>query len=230
MLTRWITVFGCLGLLAGCSLLDRQKEPQILDISTDQDAYASVGRGSQVRISMFTDDPDNDELDYRWVASGGRFVPSGQDTLVDLFQDSVTVVWQAPGQVGLYDLAVEVSDGKTGTKATATLQVLVTQGAPVADAGESRTLTYSDTLRVRLDGTGSTDPERDALRFIWVQVGGPGVNFDTRNSAPVFRAFAPADYVFVLQVRDDIADTTGAITSDPDTVVVRVSDRPGRGP
>ena len=216
--------------LAGCSLLDRQKAPQILEVRTDQDVYESVGRGKKVRISMVTDDPDNDELDYLWVASGGVFEQSGLDTLVDLFQDSVTVIWRAPGAVGVYDLIVEVSDGKSGTSTTSTLQIFVTQAGPTADAGGDQIVAYGDTLEVVLDGTSSSDPDRDDLRYVWEQIGGPGVTLtSSATGTPSFGAVAPADYVFVLKVRDDIADTTGSVTSETDTVIVRVNDRGGRG-
>jgi hypothetical protein len=216
--------------LAGCSLLDRQKDPQILEVRTDQDEYESVGRGKKVRVSLFTDDPDNDELDYLWIASGGVFEQSGLDTLVDLFQDSVTVIWRAPGAVGVYDLMVEVSDGKSGTSTASTLQIFVTQGGPTADAGGDQVVGYTDTLEVVLDGRNSSDPDRDDLRFVWEQIGGPGVTLTSGASgSPSFGAVAAADYVFVLQVRDDIADTTGSVTSTTDTVIVRVNDRGGRG-
>lgn len=226
---RWMVLLSCVVWLAGCSLLDRQKEPQITGIRTDRDSLASVGRGHQIQVTLLTSDPDNDELDFLWVASGGTFKKSGRDTLVDLFQDSVTVVWKAPSEVGTYDLTVEVSDGKSGERATSSLRIAVTQRPPLADAGEDRVLAYHDTLRVMLDGSGSSDPDLDELRYLWMQVRGPGVSIQPRESeTPSFRAVAPADYVFTLRVRDDILDAAGALTSDPDTVIVRVSDRGGR--
>ncbi len=230
MTERWMVFLSCLVWLTGCSLLDRQKDPQILDVRTNRDADASVGRGQKIQIVLVTEDPDNDELDFLWIATGGRFTKSGRDTLVDLFQDSVAVEWQAPSEVGMYDLSVEVSDGKSGEVVTSSLRMIVTQGPPVADAGENLLLSYNDTLRVMLDGTGSNDPDKDDLRFIWRQVKGPRVSIQpSGGEAPSFRAVAPADYVFVLQVRDDVVDTTGAVTSGSDTVTIRVSDRGGRG-
>ena len=218
-------------LAAGCSLLDRQKEPEILAFEAAEEAdEASVGRARSVTLRLLTDDPDNDELDYLWVATGGLFKQSGRDSLVDLFQDSVSVVWRAPSAVGTYDLEVEVSDGKSQTRATSMIRITVTQGPPVADAGDDRALAFGDTLQVALDGTRSIDPDGDDLRYLWQQVSGPGVALQPgESSAPSFRAVAPADYIFVLQVRDDKADTTGAFTSPPDTIRVRVSDRDGRG-
>ena len=87
--------------LAGCTVIDRQQAPELLDLRTDRGAEPSVGRRQEVRITIVTDDPDNDELDFRWIASGGEFTASRQDTLIDLFQDSVTVVWKAPGEPGI---------------------------------------------------------------------------------------------------------------------------------
>ena len=216
-------------MLMGCSLLDRQGEPQILDLRSDRGSSPSVGRKHRVRITLVTDDPDSDELDYRWIATGGLFEGSRRDTLIDLFQDSVTVVWEAPEEVGTYDLSVEVSDGKAEGVAVSALRITVTQGPPLANAGVDRFLAYVDTLRVVLNGTGSNDPDGDELRYRWEQLGGPLVVFSQDSASPEFLAAAPADYVFVLRVTDDVATSVGAVTGDPDTIAVRVSDRGGRG-
>ncbi len=230
---RWTLALGCLFSLMGCGLLDRQEQPQIVALTTDQDGYPSVGRGSKVQISLFTDDTDNDELDYVWTdlksEAGGQFEASRLDSLRGLFQDSVTVVWVAPVVVGVYTLKVEVDDGKSGTKTEGMVEIHVTQGPPVADAGMDRTIAYASGLRVTLDGMGSSDPDRDVLRYIWTQLDGPGVDFDAENSMPAFRAVAPADFVFELRVRDDVVVAEGAITSEPDTVTIRVDDRLGFG-
>ena len=101
------------------------------------------------------------------------------------------------------------------------------RGRPWRMRGMDRTIAYGSGLRVTLDGTGSSDPDRDPLRYAWTQLDGPGVDFDAENSMPVFRAVAPADFVFELRVRDDIVVAEGAITSEPDTVTVRVDDRLG---
>ena len=99
-LVRWTLALCCLFSLMGCGLLDKQEEPQIVALRTDQDEYPSVGRGSKVQITLFTDDADNDELDYLWTdlkkEAGGQFAASRLDSLTGLFQDSVTVVWIAP--------------------------------------------------------------------------------------------------------------------------------------
>ncbi len=230
-IVRWTLASACLVALAGCGLLDRQEQPQIVALTTDQDDHPSVGRGSEVRITLLTNDADNDELDYLWTdlknEEGGLFDESKLDSLRGLFQDSVTVVWIAPVVVGVYTLKVEVDDGKSGAKTEGMVEIHVTQGPPVADAGMDRTIAYSSGLQVTLDGAGSSDPERDPLRYMWTQLDGPGVDFDAANSMPIFRAVAPADFVFELRVRDDVLVAEGAITSEPDTVTIRVDDRLG---
>ena len=96
---RWIVFLGLLIAVCSCSVLDRQGEPEILELRTD--LGPSVGRGRKVNITIVTRDPDNDELDFRWIATGGAFTSNKQDTLTDLFQDSVTVAWEAPVEVGM---------------------------------------------------------------------------------------------------------------------------------
>ena len=217
-------------LVVGCSILDRQKEPEITKFEPDEADGSSVGRGRKVVLRLLTNDPDNDELDYFITTSGGHFEQTGRDTAIDLFQDSVAVAWIAPSEVGVYSFSVQVSDQKSGEVVTSALTITVTQAAPVADAGLDQQLAYSDTLGVILDGGLSHDPDRDPLRYIWEQIGGPGVVLQPQDSdSPVFPAVAPADYVFVLRVSDDKAAAEGAIVSDPDTVLVRVNDRGGRG-
>ncbi len=219
----------------GCSLLDRQVAPEIQDIRIGQgdSLSVSIGRGKKVEITLVTQDKDNDELDFIWVATGGVFSGSNRDTLADLFQDSVTVAWTAPGEEGIYDLFVEVSDGQSIEIAMSQVQVSVTQKQPVASAGQDLLLAYEDSLQIVLDGSGSRDADGDDLNYSWVQLqaGGPNVRLrDSGGPQPSFFMVgpAPADYIFVLSVRDDVVTPTGALTSEPDTVVIRVSDRAGR--
>jgi hypothetical protein len=212
-----------------CTLLDRSKPPEIVAVTTDQGDNPSVGRGREVDVKLFTHDADNDELDFKWTATGGVFAGSNNDTLIDLFQDSVTVVWRAPGELGTYDLSVEVGDGVTGDIATQMMQISVTQGPPVALLEADRLVAFQDGLTVTIDGAGSNDPDDDQLTYFWKQILGPAVSLQGNSGpTPFFDPPAPADYVFQLSVADDIAPGVGD-TSDVDIVVIRVLDRGGRG-
>lgn len=225
-LTR-LSIIACICLFCGCSVLDRQQSPKLLDLRTDRGSEPSVGRGQEVHITIVTDDPDNDELDFRWIASGGVFAATRQDTLIDLFQDSVTVVWQAPLEPGIYELFLELGDGQSETLVTSGVRIAVTQAPPVAAVGPDRVINFHDTLRVVLDGTGSSDPDQDALMYFWTQIGGPHVGLQNSNSpSPEFQAIAPADYIFELRVAD-LVEGIGD-TSDVVVVRVRVRDRNDR--
>ncbi len=216
-------------LLTSCSLFDRQSPPQILEVTTDFGANPSVGRGRKVGVTLFTEDADSDELDFRWTASGGVFSGSNKDTLIDLFQDSVTVVWEAPGEVGIYTLLVEVSDGVSGDVITDMIQIAVTQVPPVAVLEPDREVVFQDMLRVILDATESHDPDDDELKYFWRQILGPGVTLEGRSGpTPFFDPPGPADYVFELSVSDELAPGNSD-TSDAVIVVIRVSDRGGLG-
>lgn len=226
MSTRLILVLGCLVLLAGCSLVDRQGPPELLDLKTDRGSDPSVGRGQQVKITIVTDDPDNDELDFRWIASGGIFTGTQRDTFVDLFQDSVSVTWKAPVVTGVYELFLEISDGKSETVASSSLRIAVTQAPPTALVTVDPFFAYNDSLKIVLDGTGSVDPDGDALTYDWQQLSGPTVALENNESAsPSFVALAPADYVFALRVADFV-DGEGD-SSNVVQVQLRVNDRGG---
>ncbi|MBT3604791.1 MAG: hypothetical protein HOE48_18680 [Candidatus Latescibacteria bacterium] len=226
MSIRLFWVFGCLALLAGCSLVDRQGAPELLDLTTDRGNDPAVGRGQEVKITIITDDPDNDELDFRWIASGGTFTATRRDTFVDLFQDSVSVTWKAPIVTGVYELFLEVSDGKSETVTTSSLRISVTQVPPTALVQIDPFFEYNDSLRIVLDGTGSVDPDGDELTYVWRQLGGPRVSLENISSAsPSFQALAPADYVFELQVAD-IVEGVGD-SSNVVQVRLRVNDRGG---
>ena len=226
---QFLWVFVGLMTLSGCSFVDRQQPPELLDLRTDRGGEPSVGRGQEVRITILTSDPDNDELDFRWIASGGVFVATQRDTIVDLFQDSVTVVWRAPLEPGVYELFLEVSDGRSPEIVTSSLRIAVTQAPPVAVAGPDQELDYRDDLVGELNGRESFDPDGDVLTYFWEQVGGPHVGLENRTGpVPRFDALAPADYIFTLRVAD-IVQGVGD-TSDVAILRVRVSDRKGREP
>jgi len=224
---RWICLFFGLVMMAGCSLVDRQGTPELLDLKTDRGSEPSVGRGQQVKITIVTDDPDNDELDFRWIASGGTFTATRRDTFVDLFQDSVSVTWQAPLVPGIYELFLEISDGRSEELSTSSLRIAVTQAPPTALVVAEPFFEYGDSLNIILDATGSVDPDGDQLTYLWRQLGGPTVPLQNRQSAsPSFQALAPADYIFELQVAD-LVEGQGD-SSDVVQVRVRVNDRGGR--
>jgi hypothetical protein len=100
---------------------------------------------------------------------------------------------------------------------------------PDLDAAEEELLRPAGTLRpeegggagrsvlVQLDGSGSGDPDGDAITYRWSQIGGPRVTLsDAAAARPWFRAREPGLYRFALTVSD------GTRESDPAVVEVRV--------
>jgi hypothetical protein len=93
--------------------------------------------------------------------------------------------------------------------------------APVANAGPAQTVDQEQT--VTLDGSASTDPDGDLLRFTWKQTAGTPVTLsDVRAVKPTFSAPAREDTLtFQLIVNDDILDSAPATV----TITVRKRDQ-----
>ena len=62
-----------------------------------------IKRFETAQITFQASDPDNDELDYVWMTTGGKLNGNG-----------ATVTWIAAGEAGDYTISVEVSDAKGG--------------------------------------------------------------------------------------------------------------------
>ena len=74
--------------------------PAINGLTTNRDWLNPSG---SCEVKCEAEDPDGDELNYEWLASGGEI--SGTGSLV---------TWTAPDATGLYDIAVVVTDGYGG--------------------------------------------------------------------------------------------------------------------
>jgi len=82
-----------------------------------------------------------------------------------------------------------------------TRKVRTGNSIPVADAGGDQIGVAAGTIR--LDGSGSYDPDGDPLTFEWTQVAGPAVSLSGKNTAiATFTAAAGQTYRFRLTVKD----------------------------
>ncbi len=97
-----------------------------------------------------------------------------------------------------------------------TLETLPGNRPPIANAGPDQTALV--TGQVTLDGSASSDPDGDLLRFGWsftsVPPGSMAFLSDPTAVMPAFDVDVPGTYVIELIVND------GAVASPPDTVVV----------
>jgi uncharacterized repeat protein (TIGR02543 family) len=97
---------------------------------------------------------------------------------------------------------------------TATFTLKAGNHAPTADAGADQSVEPG--ALVTLDGSGSSDPDGDALAYLWKQTVGAAVSFTPTLSRTTFIAPAPGVLTFTLTVTD-----TGGL-SNSDLVVITV--------
>lgn len=176
-------------------------------------ATANVGDALTLDASASAPAHDGAALTTRWrQASGPAAGLRDRDTA------RASVVAFAPGVHEFEVTAIE--DGAESEPA----RVRVTVSAPGAGVPLARATgpgAAEAGAIVRLDGSGSGDPEGDPLRFRWTQVSGPWVPLlDRATASPWFVPIQPGVYVFELEVDD------GAVRSAPGQVAVLVTTPP----
>ncbi len=125
----------------------------------------------------------------------------------------------APRTTTTYTLTATSDQGSVSQSVTVTVNPIIIEPPntePVANAGID--LQVNEGELTTLDGTGSFDPDGDALTYQWDQIGGPAVSLAGATTAtPSFNALTHGDvYTFRLIVRDG----RGGISSDTVTVLV----------
>src|SRR5262249_40982777 len=110
----------------------------------------------------------------------------------------------------------KVNNGVSDSPAvTVSIIVLAANDAPIADAGVDQTV--GEGALVTLDGSASSDPDGDTLKFAWTQTAGtPTVTLTNGNtSKPTFRApFVPPSPPTQLTFQLTVTDTGGLTASD----------------
>ncbi|MXX62555.1 MAG: hypothetical protein F4112_08760 [Holophagales bacterium] len=134
------------------------------------------------------------------------------------FEDTSRRIVGTPTVAGRFTVTYSATD-LDGDAASLEFAIRVFDNRPpTADAGEDVETDPGE--RVELDGSGSSDPDGDALTYAWLQAGGETITLEQPLSAhPAFTApEQPGTLTFSLTVKD------GALTSAPDEVAVRVRD------
>ncbi|MFC1887732.1 PKD domain-containing protein, partial [Candidatus Cloacimonadota bacterium] len=179
------------------------------DSVNEDEVYVLDGNGSS--------DPDGEELTYMWTAPAEIVLDDAT---------SATPSFTAPIVLADtdYEIVLVVDDGNDRTVSLPDTVIITVvdvpiNHAPVADAGEDQSV--FEGVTVTLDGTGSYDPDEDAITYNWISADGPVLN-DVSSATPSFTApIIPInqsfDYVFILEVSDNIGRLT-----DTDEVVVTV--------
>ncbi len=224
---RRLRVVGCLlavSLITACNC-DEQRSP---DAGASVDAgnptadaghhpIAVAGPAQQALPGMVvtldgrgSSDPDGLALTFAWALraqpDGGGAVLAGPTTAQPTF---------TPLRPGEYVAELRVSDGQK-TSAPSTVVVTALNRPPVADAGPAQTVLQDDL--VMLDGTGSQDPDGDALTYLWTLSVDAGLLTPT-SARSSFVASIAGEVTARLVVND------GTTSSVPADVVVTVVHR-----
>ena len=193
------------------------------DVVVNQPPTADAGSGQTVNEGATvtldgsgSSDPDNDPLSYSWESDG-----TPQITLAG--QAPTFTAPQVGTSGGTVVFTLTVSDGNGGTDTdtvTITINNVVANQPPTADAGSGQTVNEGAT--VTLDGSGSSDPDNDPLSYSWESDGTPQITL--AGQAPTFTApqvgTSGGTVVFTLTVSDGNGGT------DTDTVTITVQDVP----
>ena len=156
-------------------------------------------------------DANNDPITYKW--SWGT-KPTGSTAA--LSSDTTAKPTFTADLAGTYVLTLVVNDGKTNSDISAvTVTASVANAAPVANAGANQNVTVPVT--VTLDGSTSSDANRDTLTYRWTLVSKPTGSAAALSSAtsakPTFSADVAGVYVASLIVNDGALDSPVVTTT-----------------
>ena len=156
-------------------------------------------------------DANNDFLTYKWALitkpTGSTTTLLGATTAKPTFRADVS---------GTYVASLLVNDGKVDSPAAATtVTVSGANSDPIANAGVNQNVVVG--TAVTLDGTNSSDANRDPLTHRWVIMSKPTGSAAALSSAtsakPVFVADLVGTYVITLIVNDGKVDSTAVATT-----------------
>ena len=153
-------------------------------------------------------DLDNDPLTYLWTAPEGIILND---------PSSATPEFMAPfvEENTVFIFTLVVNDGTDDSDPDEVrITVLQVNNPPVANAGASRNIVEGSS--VSLDGSGSYDPDGDALSYSWKALDGI-ILFNPNSVSPSFilpQVAENTSFRFTLVVND------GALASQPDTVTI----------
>ena len=192
---------------------DSESNAPTADAGPDQ----TVNEGDAVTLDgSGSSDPNNDPLAYSWSQTSGQQVAlAGADTASPTF----TAPTVAAGTDLVFTLNVTAgSESHTDTVAIAVRDS--ESNAPTADAGPDQTVNEGDA--VTLDGSGSSDPNNDALEYFWEYVTGqPPLALSGAAAERATFAAPHVEQATDLEFRLTVRNTDGNEGTDTVTVKVR---------
>ena len=145
-------------------------------------------------------------LSFSWVQTAGPAVVLANATSVSA---SFT-----PASAASYTFALTVNDGEAASVDSVAIVVEAAANiAPVANAGNSQTVTVGDVATLNGSASNDADAGPNALSFSWAQTAGPTVVL--ANATTVSASFTPASeasYTFELTVNDGEATSADSVT------------------
>lgn len=213
---RWTLMSAASALMVGMLLItacgdtdEAESRPPVVELRIDAETPVVVGREIRLDASGSTD-PDEDPLSFAW-----GIVARPDASGAALADRNSAVARFTPDATGDHTVEVTVGDGTHEATARRTLEVVPEDnGAPIADAGADATASVGS--EVVLDGSGSSDPDRDALTFAWQFAAKPGDSAATLQAAdsPIatFTVDTPGTYELTLTVSDSDHDVQDSVT------------------
>jgi PKD domain len=207
---------GMLDSLPAMVSIDTVRTPPVANAGFNR----TVGVGQTVQLDgSRSSDVDGDPLTFRWAFTTRP--PQSQATLSNPTLVNPTFVADAPGT---YVVQLIVNDGMLDSL-PAMVRIDTMRTPPVANAGLDQTVGVGQT--VQLDGSGSSDVDRDPLTFRWAFTTRPPQSQATLSNPsvvnPTFVADAPGTYVVQLIVNDGVEDS-----EPPDSVIITAGALPVR--
>jgi len=212
-----------IGLVVNDGQIDSTMVPVTVVASSSNSApVANAGLAQSVVVAALVNldgtgstDANNDPITYKW-SWGSK--PTGSSAA--LSADNISKPSFTADKAGTYVLTLIVNDGKINSDVSAvTVTASVANAAPVANAGTNQNVTVPVT--VTLDGSASSDANRDALTYLWTLVSKPTSSTaalsSTTSPKPTFSADLAGVYVASLVVND------GALSSPVTTTTITAS-------
>ncbi|MDY7227080.1 myxosortase-dependent M36 family metallopeptidase [Hyalangium rubrum] len=194
--------------------------PPVANAGADQTVLA----GAAVALSGSATDADNDTLSYSWAQTGGTPVVALEDSATR------TPTFTAPAVTAstVLTFTMTVNDGGSFVTDSVNVTVRPPNVAPMANAGEDRTV--DEGTAVALDARGSSDADGDTLTYAWEQTAGTAVTLsDATTAQPGFTApSVEADAVFTFEVT--VSDGTLSAKDTVSITVRNVTESQNRAP
>ena len=158
---RYLIIIGIVAAVVALSMLFytmlANHRPVITSLAAEPERVHPLGN---CQIVCNATDPDGDELEYGWSATGGGVVGEG-----------ATVTWTAPDSVDFYYVTVIVTDGRGGEVTGHVLVAAIDNSSPTIGSliADSAWTTPLGSLDVTCT---ASDDDGDMLSYEWTATGG----------------------------------------------------------